>query len=70
MTIVSMGEILWDVFKDSEMLGGASLNFAAHAGRLGHRLIFVSAVGDDEHGQVASATQFKWQSKTKRAVRT
>ena len=53
MTIVSAGEILWDVFPDSERLGGASLNFAAHAARLGHRVIFLSAVGDDPRGRAA-----------------
>lgn len=55
MTIVSIGEILWDVFKDSEKLGGASLNFAVHAGRLGHRVIFVRAVGEDERGRESRA---------------
>lgn len=55
MTIVSIGEILWDVFPDHEDLGGASFNFAYHASRLGHRVIFVSAVGDDELGRRALA---------------
>jgi fructokinase len=50
VTIVSIGEVLWDVFEDSEKLGGAPFNFAVHATRLGHEVIFVSAVGDDERG--------------------
>jgi fructokinase len=53
MTIVSIGEILWDVFADSEKLGGAPFNFAVHASRLGHDVVFVSAVGDDERGCAA-----------------
>jgi fructokinase len=53
MTIISIGEILWDVFPDSTRLGGAPFNFAVHAHRLGHRVIFVSAVGDDEPGRAA-----------------
>jgi fructokinase len=53
MTILSIGEILWDVFHDSERLGGAPFNFAVHAHRLGHRVIFLSAVGDDERGGAA-----------------
>jgi fructokinase len=53
MTIVSIGEILWDVFEDSEKLGGAPFNFAVHASRLGHDVVFVSAVGDDERGRAA-----------------
>ncbi len=55
MTIVSIGEILWDVFEDSEKLGGAPFNFAVHARRLGHEVIFISAVGDDERGRKARA---------------
>ncbi|MCW5980717.1 MAG: hypothetical protein KIT09_21735 [Bryobacteraceae bacterium] len=50
LKIVCAGEILWDVFGDGEHLGGATLNFAVHAARLGHDVRFVSAVGDDERG--------------------
>jgi fructokinase len=50
MRIISIGEVLWDVFEDSEKLGGAPFNFAVHASRLGHEVTFVSAVGDDERG--------------------
>jgi fructokinase len=55
MKIVSVGEILWDIFPDSERLGGAPFNFAVHAHRLGNEVIFVSAVGDDERGERALA---------------
>jgi len=48
--IVSIGEVLWDIIGDKEYLGGAALNFAAHAARLGHTVFFVSAVGRDERG--------------------
>ena len=54
MTILSIGEILWDVFPDTERLGGAPFNFAVHAHRLGHRVVLLSAVGDDERGRVAA----------------
>ena len=50
MTIVSLGEILWDVFPDREELGGAPFNLAFHASRLGHDVLFISAVGDDSRG--------------------
>lgn len=53
MHIVSIGEILWDVVAPSEYLGGAPLNFAAHARKLGHEVYLVSAVGDDERGRRA-----------------
>jgi fructokinase len=51
--IVSIGEILWDVFPDSERLGGAAFNFSVNARRLGQEVIFVSAVGDDDRGRAA-----------------
>ena len=51
MRIVSIGEVLWDVIGDQEYLGGAALNFAVHATRLGHEVNFVSAVGKDERGR-------------------
>jgi fructokinase len=50
MKIVSIGEVLWDVIGDKEHLGGAPFNFAAHARKLGHEVLFVSAVGYDERG--------------------
>jgi fructokinase len=50
MRIVGIGEILYDVFPDCERLGGAPFNFAAHASRLGHEVLFLSAVGEDERG--------------------
>lgn len=53
MKIVAIGEILWDVFEDQELLGGAPFNFAVHASRLGHEVAFVSAVGDDIRGRRA-----------------
>ncbi len=54
MTIVSLGEILWDVFPDQrEELGGAPFNLAVHITRLGHEALFVSAVGDDVRGSRA-----------------
>jgi len=55
MRIVSIGEVLWDVFEDSERLGGAPFNFAYHASRLGHEVLFLSAVGDDARGAAVLA---------------
>jgi fructokinase len=51
MNIISIGEVLWDVFGDTEHLGGAPFNFAAHAKILGHSASFVSAVGEDRRGR-------------------
>ena len=51
MNILSIGEVLWDVFGNAEHLGGAALNFAAHAKILGHSVSLISAVGDDARGR-------------------
>ena len=51
MNILSIGEVLWDVLGETEHLGGAALNFAAHAKILGHSVSFISAIGDDPRGR-------------------
>lgn len=50
MRVLSIGEILWDIFPDEERLGGAALNFSAHLQRLGHAVWLLTAVGNDERG--------------------
>jgi fructokinase len=52
-TLVAVGEILWDQYPGKRLLGGAPFNLAAHAARLGFRPYFVSAVGQDEAGDLA-----------------
>ncbi len=49
--IVGIGELLWDVFPDGKVLGGAPANFAYHASQLGFEGWAVSAVGKDALGQ-------------------
>lgn len=51
MKVISIGEVLWDVIGETEHLGGAPFNFAAHIKNLGHDVCFVSAVGTDLRGQ-------------------
>jgi fructokinase len=53
LRIAVLGEILWDLFPDSTLLGGAPLNFAIHATRLGFETRLISAVGDDDLGRRA-----------------
>lgn len=48
--VISIGEVLWDVFGQEEHLGGAPFNFAAHLKRLGHEVAFISGVGEDQRG--------------------
>lgn len=52
-TIISLGEVLWDLFPDGERFGGAPANFACHAAIQGADVTMLSAVGDDKHGHDA-----------------
>jgi len=49
--ILSIGEILYDVFPDRRRLGGAPFNVAFHLMRLGFPVRFVSSVGADDAGR-------------------
>ena len=51
--ILSFGEIIWDVYENESLIGGAPLNFAAHAKRCGGESFLISAVGDDSLGKNA-----------------
>ena len=51
--ILSFGEIIWDVYENESLIGGASLNFAAHAKRCGGESFMISAVGNDKLGKDA-----------------
>lgn len=53
--IAGIGEILFDVFNDSEELGGAPINFAYHVNRLGAQGYAISTIGDDPRGKKALA---------------
>lgn len=53
LVIVSLGEVLWDLFPEGERFGGAPANFACHAAILGADVAMISAVGDDRHGHDA-----------------
>lgn len=50
MKTICFGEILFDVFPDCEVLGGAPLNTAIHLSRLGAESIIVSSIANDERG--------------------
>ena len=56
MQIVSIGEVLWDVFGEKEFLGGAPLNFSAHLHRLDSSVTLLSAVGADARGNLTLKT--------------
>ena len=46
--IISIGEVLWDLFPDGERFGGAPANFACHAALQGAEVAMISAVGNDK----------------------
>ena len=51
--ILSIGEIIWDIYPDKQVIGGAPLNFSAHAVLCGAESSLISAVGEDELGEKA-----------------
>lgn len=53
MHVLSIGEVLWDLFPDGERLGGAPLSVCVHLKRFGDEAILLSAVGDDPRGKLA-----------------
>ena len=53
MRIISIGEVLWDVYENEEHIGGAPFNFSVHSMRLGNEVYFISAVGEDGRGERA-----------------
>jgi fructokinase len=53
LKLLALGEILWDVFDDSEILGGAPLNFSVAAQRLGNTVALLTAIGADSRGERA-----------------
>ena len=49
--IVGLGEILWDVFPERKILGGAPANFAYHVSQFGFNGYALSAIGNDLLGK-------------------
>ncbi len=68
MRVLSIGEVLWDVFPDREQLpgqehvsgrehlGGAPLNFSANIVRLGGQASLLTGIGNDQRGRIARET--------------
>lgn len=55
-TVVSFGEILWDMLPDRTVLGGAPFNFAYRITSLGDRGVIMSRLGHDDRGVRAHET--------------
>lgn len=60
MKILSFGEVLWDIYPHTRHIGGAPLNFAAHAAKLGADVFFASCVGNDDEGRSALSLIQDW----------
>lgn len=51
--VLSLGDIIWDIYEDRKCMGGAGLNFAAHVARLGAKSYMLSCLGNDDLGREA-----------------
>ena len=51
LNVVSIGEVVWDIFADHQVLGGAPLNVAYHLSTLDIFTAMVSRVGTDALGR-------------------
>lgn len=49
--IVCFGEVLFDVFPDKKIVGGAPFNVAMRLHSFGHKVTMISAVGKDDLGE-------------------
>ena len=50
LSIVTFGEVLWDVFPSHKKIGGAPLNVALRTNSLGANTTIISRIGNDEDG--------------------
>ena len=50
LSVVSFGEVLWDIFPTHKKIGGAPLNVALRMNSLGAETTIISRVGADEDG--------------------
>ena len=51
--VVCFGEVLWDVFPDGKVIGGAPLNVALRLQSQGHEVAMISKLGKDGAGERA-----------------
>ena len=53
VTLLCVGETLWDVLPAGEFMGGAPFNVASHAARLGAHALLATSLGKDLRGRNA-----------------
>ncbi len=51
--VLAIGEVLWDIIRGQEHIGGAPFNLAAHLSRLGCQASILTRIGTDPRGQPA-----------------
>jgi len=51
LSVIGLGEVLWDIFPERKIFGGAPANFAYYASQFGLEGCVVSAVGNDLLGK-------------------
>src|SRR5208282_67359 len=51
LSVVGVGEVLWDLLLTGPQLGGAPANFAYHARALGAQAQVITRVGNDDYGR-------------------
>src|SRR5208282_2700872 len=51
LSVVGVGEVLWDLLLTGPQLGGAPANFAYHAHALGSQAQVITRVGNDDYGR-------------------
>jgi fructokinase len=54
--IIGIGEVLWDMLPEGNVLGGAPANFVYNISQFGLPAKLVSAIGDDQLGRLAAET--------------
>jgi fructokinase len=51
--VLAVGEVVWDIIRGQEYIGGAPFNLAAHLARLGGKAHILTRVGTDPRGRRA-----------------
>lgn len=51
--VLAVGEIVWDIIRGQEHIGGAPFNVAAHVAQLGGNASLLTRIGQDERGRRA-----------------
>ena len=64
MKALIFGEVIWDVYPDKSVIGGAPFNFAAHLSHLGVDAYLITGVGNDNLGENAISEMEKHGVKT------